>query len=72
MPGVKPGQETASRRGANSRTRIELREPYPHPCQLIDIRRFNFLLAINANIAITQVIGENEDYVGTLVAFLSL
>ena len=67
MPGVQARHEAASRWSTNRASRIEIREAHSLGRELVDVRRFDSLLAVATEIAVTQIVGEDEDDIGCQV-----
>ena len=66
MADVKAGHEHAARRGADGRAGIGIGESHAVGGQAIEIRRFDLLLAVAAEVAVAEVIGQDEDDIGLL------
>ncbi len=61
MAGVFPGEESASGRRADCMARVKLREADAVCCKLIEIGRLDLLLAVAAEFAVAEIVGEEED-----------
>ena len=63
-PGIAPGEQPVPRGRANGRGRVGVREPHPFTSQPVDARRGDLRGAVATDVAVTQVVGENDDDVG--------
>jgi hypothetical protein len=63
MAGILARHETIARRRANRAARVEVSKSDTFRGKLIDVRRFDPGLAVTAEIAVPQIIGQNEDNV---------
>ena len=63
MPGVQARHERGSRGRTHRRARVALREANAFNGHAIQMRRANALLAVTPDIAVAQVIRENENNV---------
>ena len=73
MPQVLARHQHAPRRGTHRCTAIELREPDPFRRHLIQVGRADLLLAVTAQLAVAQIIGQEEHdvrFVGALAAIV--
>jgi hypothetical protein len=57
---VKSRHQTGARWCTNGAAGIELRESHAFSGEAIDVWRVNLFLAVTAEIAITQIVGEDE------------
>ena len=60
------GQDAIARRGAGGRTGVGVGEAYARTGQTVDGWRADPLGAVARQVAIAQVIGQDQDYIGTL------
>ncbi len=60
VAGVQPGHQRAARWRTHRAAGVELSEPHAAGGQAIDVRRFDLLLAIAAQIAVAEIIGQEE------------
>ena len=60
-------QEAGTRRGTDRSPRIALREAHARLGQAVDMRRFKLLLTITAQVAIAQVVGQDEKHIGPVL-----
>ncbi len=63
------GQEARARRRARGVPRVMLREPHPGVRQSVEMRRRELLLPIAAEVAIAQIVAEDEDDVRAAARF---
>ena len=63
-PRIFPREERKSRRGANRRWSVRVSEAYPFARDAVEVRRLHALRAIATQIAIADVVGQDENYVG--------
>lgn len=64
VPGVFSGKKDAARRRADSISCVMLSETHAFSGETIKVRRADFGLAISADIAVAEVVGQEEDNVG--------
>src|SRR5437667_2515890 len=64
VPGMLAGQKNAAGRRAHGVPGIMLRQAHPLRREAIDVRRANLRLTETAEVAVTQIVGENENNVG--------
>jgi hypothetical protein len=64
MPRMLAAHEDTARGGADVVARVVLRELHPVLGKLVEIRRANLRLAKRADVAVTEIVGEEEDDVG--------
>ena len=57
MPGVEPGHQNGAGRRTHGRSTIVPSETHPASRQMINMRRFEMLLSVAAEIAVAQIIG---------------
>ena len=60
--------EGAARRGAHGVAGVDLREAHAVGCDAVDVRRLNPFLAVAADVADAEVVGEDENDVGLTTA----
>src|SRR5690348_13050854 len=68
MAGVQPGHQHAPGRRADRVSGIELREAHALSRQAIDVWRLDSFLPVIADVAISEIVGEDEDDVGLAAA----
>ena len=61
---VKAGEECATRGGADAGAGVGLGEEHAAGCEGIDVWSFDELLTITADLAKSQIIGDDEDDIG--------
>ena len=49
------------RRGAERRRAVELRQPRPFGRHAVEVRRFELRMAVAAEVAVAEVVGQDED-----------
>ena len=64
MAGVVAGHQATARRGADGAAGVALREAHALRGQAVEVRRLDLLLAVAAEVAIAQVVGQDENDVG--------
>ncbi len=62
---VHPRHEAAARGGTDGRARVGLGEPQALGGQPIEVRRLDLLLPVGAEITVAEVVGQDEDDVGS-------
>ena len=60
VAGVLAGHQAAARRGADGAAGVELRELHPLGRHAVDVRRLDLLLAVAAEFAVAEVVGDDE------------
>ena len=68
VAGVQARHEYRARGGADGRTRVELREAHPFPRHAVEVRRPDPSLAVAPEVAVAEVVGEDENDVRALEA----
>src|SRR5262245_41961130 len=63
MPNMLPGHQHGSRGSANCRSRVELRIAPALGCHATQVGCLNQLLAVAAQIAVAEVVGQDEDQI---------
>ena len=66
MPRVLPGHQDAAGRRAHRRPGVEVGEANPLRGHPVQTRRPDDLLPVGAEVSVPQVVGEDEDHVGTI------
>src|SRR5262249_5709315 len=64
MTRVQAGHERSPRRGTNGAAGVTLGEAHTFGSQAINVGSFDSGLPVAADVAITQVVGEDKDYTG--------
>ena len=67
MSTVGTGQQARARRGADSGTRITLGEAHSFLSQLVYVGSFELLLSVTTEVTESEVIGQDENDVGSLL-----
>ena len=63
-PGVQAGHEAAARRCADRAAGIVVREAHPLGGHAVDVRRLDPLLAVTSEVAIAQIVGQDDNDIG--------
>ena len=67
MSTVGTGQQARARRGADSGTRITLGEAHSFLSQLVYVGSFELLLSVTTEVTESEVVGQDENDVGSLL-----
>ncbi len=63
---MQAGHQAAARRSADRASGVVIGEAHPLGGKLIDIRRFDCLLPVAAQVAVAQIVGQNENNIGRI------
>ena len=67
VPRMQTGHQRTSRGRADCRTGIELGKPHPFLRQLVEPRSADLLLPITSQVAVAEIVGEDEDDIGLVM-----